>query len=167
MIEEGEVEITNPESDRSVVVLEAGAIFGEDPLLGQSLFGMRALSKGAKVYFLYPKQVAELIKLDAANILDKLGRKLVEAQRERVRAAFQTVTAKVAAFLLENSHWNGEGRAIIGYTHQQIADAIGVYRETVTNSISELKRKKLVSTSRKKIDILAGAEAVLETIASL
>ena len=47
-----------------------------------------------------------------------------------------------------------EANQVIGYTHQEMADLLGVYRETVTNAIAELKQDKLVQVGRKRITLL-------------
>jgi CRP-like cAMP-binding protein len=43
---------------------------------------------------------------------------------------------------------------VVGYTHQEMADLLGVYRETVTNAIAELKQDRLIKVGRKRITIL-------------
>ena len=41
-----------------------------------------------------------------------------------------------------------------GLTHQDIAERLGVYRETATNALNELKAASLISIGRKHITIL-------------
>ncbi|HEX8293214.1 MAG TPA: helix-turn-helix domain-containing protein, partial [Pyrinomonadaceae bacterium] len=46
------------------------------------------------------------------------------------------------------------GDAVDGLTHQDIAERLGVYRETATNALNELKAAELISIGRKHITIL-------------
>jgi CRP-like cAMP-binding protein len=41
-----------------------------------------------------------------------------------------------------------------GLTHQDIADRLGVYRETATNALNELKTAGLIEIGRKHIRLL-------------
>ena len=41
-----------------------------------------------------------------------------------------------------------------GLTHQDIAECLGIYRETVTNALNELKAASLISIGRKHVTIL-------------
>ena len=47
-----------------------------------------------------------------------------------------------------------QGDSIYGYTHQDLAEAIGTYRETATQTLSEFKANELIAIGRKRIDIL-------------
>jgi CRP-like cAMP-binding protein len=86
----------------------------------------------------------------------------VETERKHEQAAFQPVTSRVASLLLRLAKNKKE---VVGHTHQEMADMLGVYRETVTNAIAELKADKLVKVGRKRITLL-NTEAIrkMETI---
>ena len=43
---------------------------------------------------------------------------------------------------------------IIGYTHQDFADCVGIYRETVSQTLKEFKSAGIIETGRKQISIL-------------
>lgn len=53
-----------------------------------------------------------------------------------------------------------QGDRISGYTHQDLADAIGTYRETTSQTLNEFKARALIEIGRKRLDILdpAGLE---------
>ena len=53
--------------------------------------------------------------------------------------------------LLSNADKQGN---VGGQTQQQIAETLGVYRETVTNAIGEMKSDKVISVGRKRITVL-------------
>ena len=57
----------------------------------------------------------------------------------------------LAAMLLSGADKEGN---VSGQTQQQIAETLGVYRETVTNAIGEMKAEKVISVGRKRITVL-------------
>jgi CRP/FNR family cyclic AMP-dependent transcriptional regulator len=153
-------------SDFDVKTVEAGAIFGDMPMLGQSMLGAKAVAaEASKVTFI---SVADFEKVAAAspsvalNLARMIGPRLVDAERRHEQSAFQPVTSRVASLLLKLS---GGAKEVSGYTHQEMADKLGVYRETVTNGIAELKADQLIKVGRKRITILdVGALRKMETI---
>jgi len=47
-----------------------------------------------------------------------------------------------------------DAHEVDGLTHQDIAECLGIYRETVTNALNELKAASLISIGRKHVTIL-------------
>ena len=43
---------------------------------------------------------------------------------------------------------------INGQNHQDLAEAVGTYRETATQTLNEFKANNLIAIGRKRIDIL-------------
>jgi len=142
-------------SDHDVKTVEAGAIFGDMPTLGQSMLGARAVAaEPSKVTYISNGDFEKLASASPAialNLARHLGPRLVDAERRHEQSAFQPVTSRVASLLLNLS---GDGKEVSGYTHQEMADMLGVYRETVTNGIAELKGDKLIKVGRKRISLL-------------
>jgi CRP-like cAMP-binding protein len=147
--------------------LEAGDIFGEAPSLGQTMLGAEA-EAAEKTELLYLKEsdlermAAESPQL-ALRLLRQVGSRLVDAERRHEQSAFQTVPMRLAGLLLEQADENG---VVTGLTHQKIAERLGVYRETVTNGIADLKRAGLIKVGRKKIFITnkEGLQAVASSL---
>jgi CRP-like cAMP-binding protein len=138
-----------------VRVLGPGAIFGESPALGQSMFGTTAVATEAtKVIVITASDFEKLASQSTEltlNVLKKVGTRLVEADRQHEQAAFQSVAGRIAAMLLANADKENQ---VTGQTQQQIAECLGVYRETVTNAIGEMKADKVISVGRKRITVL-------------
>jgi CRP/FNR family cyclic AMP-dependent transcriptional regulator len=86
----------------------------------------------------------------ARRILESFGRRVLDAERQLEDTVFKGMTARVAALLLRAA----DGDAVDGLTHQDIAERLGVYRETATNALNELKAAALISIGRKHITIL-------------
>jgi CRP/FNR family cyclic AMP-dependent transcriptional regulator len=152
--------------DLDVKTVEAGTIFGDMPMLGQSMLGARAVAaEPSKVTFINAGDFEKLASASSAvalNLARQIGPRLVDAERRHEQSAFQPVTSRVASLLLK---LGGGSKEVTGYTHQEMADMLGVYRETVTNGIAELKADKLIKVGRKRITMLdAAALRRMETI---
>jgi CRP-like cAMP-binding protein len=86
----------------------------------------------------------------ARRILEAFGRRVLEAERQLEDTVFKGIPARVAALLLRES----DGDEVDGLTHQDIAERLGVYRETATNALNELKADGLIRLGRKHVTIL-------------
>ena len=158
MVKSGSVNIFRPAlqgGQYAIKRLERGAVFGEMPLIGQSMLGAHAEAAESSDLIVISAQDFDRIASSAPDIalnaMRKLGPRLVEAERQHERAAFHPVTARIASLLARLAN---EANQVVGYTHQEMADMLGVYRETVTNAIAELKQDKLVKVGRKRITLL-------------
>lgn len=169
LVKSGSVTITRTTASKSefeVKTVGPGSIFGDMPLLGQSMLGAYAVAaEPSKVITITAgdfEKIAGKSASVALNVIRQLGPRLVETERKHEQAAFQPVTSRVASLLTRLSKNKKE---VVGHTHQEMADMLGVYRETVTNAIAELKADKLVKVGRKRITLL-NPEAIrkMETI---
>jgi CRP-like cAMP-binding protein len=75
-----------------------------------------------------------------------------EAQERLGESVFKGTPARVASLLLKLSQTGA--RPIKGISHQDLADMLGVYRETVTITLDHLQDEGIISLGRKKISIL-------------
>jgi CRP/FNR family transcriptional regulator, cyclic AMP receptor protein len=150
VIQEGVVEIWHTSHDMLVTELGETSVFGEMPFLGQTMLGCQAIagSGGVTVGLLSTEKAREL---DTQTILEDLGPRLAQIQVEHYRTQFQTTDSRLAALLLDLA---GEGEIITGLTQEDLADQLGAYRETITNVIQIMKKKKSIQMSRMKITIL-------------
>jgi CRP-like cAMP-binding protein len=119
------------------------------------MLGAQAIAaETTKVVLINGADFEKLINLSptvALNMVRQIGPRLVEAERRHEQAAFQPVTSRLASLLNKLATKN---REVVGYTHQEMADMLGVYRETVTNAIAELKQDRLIKVGRKRIVLL-------------
>jgi CRP-like cAMP-binding protein len=86
--------------------------------------------------------------------------RLSQAETRLKEWAFKSVPARLASLLLCLREEQGDH--IYDYTHQDLAEAIGTYRETATETLNEFKSQHLIQIGRRRIDILdaAGLERV-------
>jgi CRP/FNR family transcriptional regulator, cyclic AMP receptor protein len=158
LLKSGRVQVSRASANgqsHNVKTLDPGTIFGDAPALGQSMFGTTATAaEPTKVIVISPADFDKLVAGSpelAVNVLRKVGTRLVEADRQHEQAAFQPVAGRIAAMLLSGADKEG---SVSGQTQQQIAETLGVYRETVTNAIGEMKAEKVISVGRKRITVL-------------
>jgi CRP-like cAMP-binding protein len=136
--------------------LTADTVFGEMSLIGQGMYN--SFAEAIEDCTVCKMDRADLERLliqkpqVALRILEVIGKRLIEVEARLEDIAFKTVAGRLASLLLRLM--NEEGKTIIGFTHQNLADAIGTYRETTTQTLSKFKAQGLLNTGRKRIEIL-------------
>jgi CRP/FNR family transcriptional regulator, cyclic AMP receptor protein len=84
---------------------------------------------------------------------------MVEAERQLEALAFKPVLPRLADLLRREAR---DG-LVVGLSHQDLGERLGVYRETVTEALNELKAAGLLEIGRRRIRLLD--EARLREIA--
>jgi CRP/FNR family cyclic AMP-dependent transcriptional regulator len=79
--------------------------------------------------------------------------RLVEVEEKLESVAFKGLVGRIAELLLKLAEQQGSNR-IVGYTHQEIAEILGTYRETTTQVLNDLRALGYIAIGRKHIDIL-------------
>jgi len=85
------------------------------------------------------------------RIVETLGHRLREAEARLEDIAFKNIPARLASLLLRLQE--EQGNTIEGYTHQDLAEMIGTYRETTTQTLNNFKRNGLLGIGRKRIEL--------------
>lgn len=149
----GSVTVRHAHHEYFVKDLSAGALFGNMPLLGQTLIGTEAIAgnEGATLGVLDTRRAKRWIESNPIAVLEKLGPRLSSVETEDYRARFQFADSRIAALLLQLSI---EGSRVEGLTHEEIGELLGMYRETVTITLSAMELDKLIEVGRKRITIL-------------
>ncbi len=83
-------------------------------------------------------------------MLEIVGRRLRDAEARLETLAFKNISARLAALLLRLQQNN----CVDGQTHQDLAEMIGTYRETVTQMLNDFKSRGMIAIQRKRIEIL-------------
>ncbi len=147
--------------------LEPHTFFGDMPLAGQQMYGTFAEAvDDCMVCVLGRADLERLIETRprvAIRLLEVVGQRLLEAESVIEDFAFKSVPARLATLLLRLPT-DGDGQDLHGHTHQDLADMIGTYRETTTQTLDNFKRRGLVELGRKHIRILdrPALEAIAE-----
>jgi CRP-like cAMP-binding protein len=147
--------------------LQPHTFFGDMPLAGQQMYGTYAEAvDDCMICVLGRADLERLIQMRprvAIRLLEIVSRRLLEAETTIEDLAFKSVPARLATLLLrlptDESGWE-----VTGYTHQDLAEMIGTYRETATQALDDFKHRGLVELGRKRIEILdrRGLEVIAE-----
>jgi CRP-like cAMP-binding protein len=139
----------------AIMTLEPGAVFGQMSMLGQGMQNLVADALEACSIVKITRDDLEKLFAErpdiAMRVLDILGRRLIEAESRLEDIAFKSIPARLASLLLRLLPTGKE--VIIGYTHQELADMIGTYRETTTQTLNHFKSQGLLEIGRKRIAI--------------
>lgn len=157
LLREGAVQIyrMSPEGRKLVIAhLLPFSFFGEMSCIGQGMYDTFAeVTEDSTIVTMNCAVLNSLLMQRpqvARRILEAFGRRVLEAERQLEDTVFKGMTARVAAMLLREA----DGDEVDGLTHQDIAERLGVYRETATNALKELKAASLIRIGRKHITIL-------------
>lgn len=147
-----------------VATLTAHTIFGEMGLIGQRMYG--CFAEAADDCLLCVLSRGDLQALVRRNpevglrLLAELGRRLQEREAELEALAFANLPARLAGLLLREADAFG---TIAGYSHQDLAERLGTYRETVSQILGRFRAEGLVAVEPRRIRLLDPAR--LETYA--
>jgi CRP-like cAMP-binding protein len=143
----------------TVKVLEPMTFFGEMGILGQGMHNTFAEALDDCLICVMSRQDVKRLLLGhplvAARICEELASRMMETERRLEEFAFKDVQSRLAALILRLA---GERDEIVGYSHQQLGEMLGVYRETVTHGLDQLKALGLIKIQRKRIQLLNRAK---------
>jgi len=148
----------SPEGKKLVVAtIGPGTIFGEMSIIGQGMQNAFAESTEDCLLCVMSRHDVERLILSkpavALRIMHVMADRLTQAESQLEDMAFKSIPTRLAALLLKLRTEHG-GDRIYGYTHQDLAEAVGTYRETATQTLNEFKANQLIAIGRKRIDIL-------------
>ena len=159
ILKEGKVQLYRISPDGRKIVthtLAPGTIFGEMSLIGQGMYDSFAEATESCTVCKMGRADLERLLLEkpqvAIRILEVIGKRLLEIEARLEDIAFKKVSGRLASLLLRLM--KEQGATIAGYTHQNLADAIGTYRETTTQTLNRFKAQGLLNTGRKRVEIL-------------
>jgi CRP-like cAMP-binding protein len=175
LLKAGRIQIVRETADGKrlvIAVLGPGTFFGEMVLLGERLprDSTAEALEDALICVMSRRDVEQLILADpkvGLRFLEQVGARLAETEAMVEEFAFKAVPARLAGVLLRLADTEGGDPATIEVTHQELADMVATYRETVTVVLHQFRQRGLVELGRRGITILdrkglddqAGAEA--------
>lgn len=151
--------ISRDGSTRLVEILGAGTWFGAAALARTKAYGMRAVAVGGAVIseIAVDKLLTALAK-DPANLIElnrQLAVRLLAAHEEASRLVFEDCNQRLINALLRFSRSAAstprDGGVALRITHDQLAQAVGVARETVSLALTQLRQKNLLQTGRNQL----------------
>ncbi len=168
LLKKGRVQLyrISPSGKKLVVsTLGPGAMFGEMALVGQGMHNTFAEAVDECVLCVMSRSDVERLlqeKPDVAfRFLEAIGSRVTQLEERLEDIAFKSIPARLVALLLRLAKEQGTPNLVTGYTHQDLSEMLGTYRETVTQTLNELKTSGLIDTSRKRV-ILKNEERLSE-----
>lgn len=129
------------------------SFFGEMSCIGQGMYDTFAEATEDSLICTMSRSDVERLLLSkpkvALRILEAVGKRVVQAETQLEEIAFKGLIPRLASLLLREA----KDSEITGLSHQDIAERLGVYRETVTSALNELKTAGLIEIGRKRIVI--------------
>lgn len=141
-----------------VATLGPGTIFGEMSLIGQGMHNTFAESVDECLLCVMSRADVERLMREkpqvAYRFLESLSERVTTLETRLEEIAFKSIPARLASLLLRLADEQGDGMEVTGYTHQDLGEMLGTYRETITQTLNDFKSSGLVDISRKKVTIL-------------
>lgn len=160
LLKQGRVQLyrLSPQGKKLVVAtLGPGAIFGEMSLVGQGMHNTYAEAVGECTLCVMSRSDVERLMREkpqvAFRFVESLGDRLSQTERRLEEIAFKSIPARLAGLLLRLSA-EQKSATVRGYTHQDLGEMLGTYRETITQTLNEFKAEGLVDTGRKRVSLL-------------
>lgn len=148
------------EQSQLIEILGPNDWFGVGALAGASSHGSRAVAVGPVIISEVPldRFIALLQQHPkaASEMVRSLAQRLRHAREESSRLVFDDCHTRLLRALVRFSHSPAASQAIgtnvvLHITHLQLAQAIGVARETVSLALKELRDQKLLQTGRNQL----------------
>ncbi len=157
ILKKGAVEIYRKSArGRKLVIdhLRPYAFFGEMACIGQGMYQRYARTTEDSLVCTMKRADVERLLLSkpqvALRLIQAIGERAVRVEERLEDFAFKEAKSRVAAFLMRTA----EGDELKGLRHQDIADRLGIFRETVTDALAELKASGIIKIERRRITIL-------------
>jgi CRP-like cAMP-binding protein len=139
-----------------MATLGPGTVFGELALTGIGMHdGFAEATDDAVICILNRRDVEKVLLSKpqvAVRMLDLLGKRLRTAEERLEQTLFHDVPSRLAALLLRLHEDTGSN--VIDMTHEHLAEHLGVYRETVTGALNNLRKENLISIARKQVELI-------------
>jgi CRP-like cAMP-binding protein len=160
LLKKGQVQIYRlaPNGKKLVVTtLGPGAIFGEMSLVGQGMHNTFAEAVDECILCVMSRADVERLMREKPDVafrfFETMGDRVSQLEERLENIAFKSIPARLAELLLRLDR-NSEGNQILGYTHQDLSEMLGTYRETVTQTLNDFRTQGFVDLGRKRIELL-------------
>lgn len=145
----------------TIKVVDPGQIFGHSVLANEAAYDtfaetLSAVQVVAVTRSAMQRTLAQQPRL-ATALIDQLGQYRLTVSRRLDEVAFKSVPARLASVLLEMSTETAEApqpQRVPRRTHQQLAEMINAYRETVTKVINQFRDAHLLDVDHSGITLL-------------
>ena len=171
LLKKGRVQLyrISPNGKKLVVAtLGPGAMFGEMSLVGQGMHNTFAESIDECLICVMSRADVERLMREkpmvAFRFVEALGGRVTNLESRLEEIAFKSIPARLASLLLRLADEQGDGAKeggakeggvqVSGFTHQDLGEMLGTYRETITQTLNEFKAEGMVAIGRKHIELI-------------
>jgi len=166
LLKKGRVQLyrISPNGKKLVVAtLGPGAMFGEMSLVGQGMHNTFAESIDECLICVMSRADVERLMREkpmvAFRFVEALGGRVTNLESRLEEIAFKSIPARLASLLLRLADEQGDGvveggAQVNGFTHQDLGEMLGTYRETITQTLNEFKAEGMVIIGRKHIELI-------------
>ena len=124
-------------------------------LIGQRMYGCYAeAAEDSLLCVLSRSDMQSLVRRNpevGLLMLAEVERRLRDREAELEALAFRGLPVRLAALLLREADSSG---AVVGLSHQDLAERLGTYRETISQTLGRFREEGLVATQHKRIQLL-------------
>lgn len=139
-----------------IATLGPGSMFGEAALLGGEEPDTRAVAlEPCTIWAMPRKEALEISSTDAMfgfGLMQAMGQRVAEAESRLEQMAYSTIASRLAALLLELE--GDDPKGVVRATHQELADMLGTWRETISKTLQDFRRRGLVASGRRQLTLL-------------
>jgi len=147
-----------------LATLGPGSMFGEASLLGGQGPHTHAVALESGTVWVMPAKEALAISATEAmfgfGLMQAIGQRVVEAENRLEQMAYSTIASRLAALLLDLA--KEDPQQVVHATHQELADMLGTWRETVSKTLQDFRRRGLVASGRRHLTLLDREGLLLE-----
>ncbi len=158
LLKRGKVDLYRMAPDgRKLVVSAIGphTLFGEMSLIGQRMYGCFAeAADDCLLCVLSRSDLQGLIRRNpevGLRLLADLGNRLQQREAELEALAFHNLPARLAGLLVREADSFGN---VVGFSHQDLAERLGTYRETVSQILGRFRADGLITVEPRRIRIV-------------
>jgi CRP/FNR family cyclic AMP-dependent transcriptional regulator len=156
VLEKGAVRTFRTYGDKklTITVLQPPAIFGVIGCFGQGKYYASAEAlQASRVRMISRDSIHALLECAPPvvhKLVDLMGERCVHFLQRMETLAHKGLIPRLATLLLENE----ENGVVAGMTHKDLADQLGLHRESITATLGELRSAGIITIKRKTISIL-------------
>jgi CRP/FNR family transcriptional regulator, cyclic AMP receptor protein len=148
----------NPEGKKLIVdILGTGALFDDMALLNDNVHHSFAEAADACTVLVVDRTAFRDFVMRnpqiLLNVMQHVASRMRSIEEKMERIAFQNLPARFSHLLLDLAQRQGSS-TVIGFTHQELAESVGTYRETATQVLNSLQSEGHINISRQRIAIL-------------
>ena len=150
----------------TTALIAPGTLFGDMEFTGSTLGGSFAeASEDSVLCVITRNDLEELISrypVIGIRLVNRLSRRVRDLEARLEEGLLRDMHARVAAAILRLREEQGADEVRV--THQDLADSLGTYRETVTTTLGDLQSRELLTLERTRI-VVKDASALEQIIA--